>query len=45
MSDREIVNQICILINKRQTLETIKAYDRAVANGNGTPNDFFKTYN
>ena len=33
MSDREIINQICILVNDRQTIEFIKKYDQAIANG------------
>lgn len=44
MSDQEIINQICIIVNERQALENIKAYDRAVASGNFTPNELFKTY-
>ena len=44
MSDREIINQICILVNERQALDIIKSYERAVNAGKFTMNDIFKTY-
>jgi len=44
MSDREIINQICILVNERQAVEIIKAYERAVTAGKFQTNEIFKTY-
>ena len=44
MTDREIINQMCILVNEQQTAETIKAYDRAVNAGKFSDNEILKTY-